>query len=227
MQNQRVVRIGTIENTGPNTLLAFLRHAGAACDRIDIAVAFVTAAGLDSLLGLLKQAASRGHVRILTGLYQKVTEPKALRTLLREQDQSDGRLSVRLSRDGHFHWKTYILVKSHTARVVIGSSNLTGEGLHETGELNVVLSLSTESKEFIELKRIYERHWERNSKPLTDEIVTRYEDLRKEVAQVLKPPSVPIRRILGEKPKSQVNRLNSARSPSGPCSAVTGSTGGT
>jgi hypothetical protein len=144
-------------------------------------------------------------------LYQWVTEPRALRTLLREQEESDGRLSVRLSRDRHFHWKTYILVKRHTARVVIGSSNLTGEGLHETGELNVVLSLDTKSKGFVELSRVFKRHWEKNSKPLTDEIVTKYEGLRKDIAQVLKPPSVPIRRILGQEPRAKVESPREVR----------------
>jgi HKD family nuclease len=100
---RKSIRIGAIENSGPNTLVAFLRKAGAGCAQIDIAVAFITAAGLDSLLFLLKKAASRGRVRVLTGLYQAFTEPKALWTLLREQEQTGGRLSVRVSKDGHFH----------------------------------------------------------------------------------------------------------------------------
>src|SRR5262245_2981475 len=107
MTRRRSIQIGAIENAGPNTLVAFLRNAGAGCTQIDIAVAFVTAAGLDSLLYLLQQAASKGAVRVLTGLYQGFTEPKALSTLLRAQEQTGGRLSVRVSRDGHFHWKAY------------------------------------------------------------------------------------------------------------------------
>ena len=175
MQKNRPIKLGTIENAGPNTLVAFLRNAGAACDQIDIGVAFITAAGLDSLLYLLKKAASLGSVRVLTGLYQGFTEPRALRTLLMEQKRADGRFSVRVSTDQRFHWKAYFLVRRDTARVVIGSSNLTEYGLHETGELNVVLSLSTESNGFAELRRIYEQHWNNKSVGLTDEIVTTYE----------------------------------------------------
>jgi HKD family nuclease len=93
------------------------------CNQIDIAVAFVTAAGLDSLEFLLKQAASKGSVRVITGLYQGFTEPKALWTLLRAQEETGGRLSVRVSRDDRFHWKAYMLVKRDSAKVVIGSSN--------------------------------------------------------------------------------------------------------
>jgi HKD family nuclease len=197
------VRIGAIENSGPNTLVAFLRNAGAGCDQIDIAVAFITAAGLGALLFLLKKAASRGRVRVLTGLYQGFTEPKALWTLLREQEQTDGRLSVRVSKDGHFHWKAYMLAKKATVKVVVGSSNLTDDGLHQTGELNVVLSLGTSSKEFAELRRVFERHWQGKSEALTGEIVANYEGWRKETGVILKHRSVPIRRILGGTPRKR------------------------
>lgn len=203
MGRSRTIQIGAIENSGPNTLVAFLRNAGAGCTQIDIAVAFVTAAGLDSLLYLLKRAASKGSVRVLTGLYQGFTEPKALWTLLREQEQTGGRLSVRVSRDGHFHWKAYMLVKKDAAKVVIGSSNLTDDGLHQTGELNVVLTLGTGSKEFAELRRVFEQHWQGKSEGLTAEIVAKYEGWRKEAGPVPKSRSVPIRKILAGAPKKE------------------------
>jgi len=63
---------------------------------IDIAVAFITAAGLDSLLYLLQKTASRGQVRILAGLYQGFTDSKALRMLLREQHDSKGSFKVHI-----------------------------------------------------------------------------------------------------------------------------------
>ena len=136
-------------------------------------------------------------VRVLTGFYQGFTEPKALWTLLREQERTPGRFSIRVSMDKHFHWKSYILVNKNAARVVIGSSNLTGDGLHQTGELNLVLSLSTESKGFVDLRRVYEQHWNKKSVDLTSEIAKRYEAWRKEAGLVFTRPSVPIRKILG------------------------------
>jgi HKD family nuclease len=201
MRTTRTVRIGAIENSGPNTLVAFLQNARSGCTQIDIAVAFITAAGLDSLLFLFKKAASKGRVRILTGLYQGFTEPKVLWTLLREQEQTEGRLSVRVSLDGHFNWKAYLLVKKDTAKVVVGSSNLTDDGLHQTGELNVVLSLGTASKEFAVLRGFFEQHWQGKSEALTDEIVAKYEGWRKEAGPVLKHRAVPIRKILAGTPK--------------------------
>jgi HKD family nuclease len=200
MGQKRPLQLGAIENSGPNTLVAFLRNAGAGCDRIDIAVAFITTAGLDSLLFRLKQVASQGQVRVLTGLYQAFTEPKALWALLQAQEQTAGQLSVRLSRNRHFHWKAYFLVKKGFAKCVVGSSNLTADGLERSGELNVVLSLATASKEFRQLQSLFGRQWDAQSKPLSAEVVTKYEQWRKQ-ANPVPGPSVPIHKILGRAPK--------------------------
>src|SRR5437879_1081000 len=105
MRDRKAIRVDVVENAGPNTMASFLRNAGSGCAELDLAAAFVTAAGLDLLLYMLKKIASRGTVRVLTGLYQGFTDPKALRTLLQAQQETEDRLSVRLSRDRHFHWK--------------------------------------------------------------------------------------------------------------------------
>jgi HKD family nuclease len=190
------VRIGVVENSGPNTLVSYLRNAGTTTTQIDIAVAFITTAGLDSVTHVLKRASQRGQVRLITGLYQGFTEPKALRTLLREQEQSDGRFLVQISADPHFHWKTYFLMGKTTANAVIGSSNLTDDGLRQTGEFNVVLSMQKTSKPFRELHAPFEKHWQARSKPLTEELLCKYEEWRASAsvhAQMLK---VPLRKIL-------------------------------
>jgi HKD family nuclease len=196
MRRTRRVGVGAIENAGPNTLISFLRIAGAGCARIDLAVAFVTAAGLDSLLFVLRRAAARGRVRVLTGLYQGFTDPRALRTLLREQEATGGRLEARLSRDARFHWKSYLLVKKNTATVVVGSSNLTDDGLYRGGELNLVLSVGTGSKQFAQLQGVYDRHWQAKAEPLTGEAVDKYERWRIEAGPVPRHRSVPVSKIL-------------------------------
>ena len=204
MRKKHAIHIAAIDNSGPNTLVTFLRNAGVGCGEIDVAVAFITAAGLDSLLYLLKRAATRGRVRVLTGLYQWFTEPKALRMLLHVDEQTNGRLSVRLSKDGHFHWKAYMLVKKSTAMAVIGSSNLTDDGLHETGELNVVLSLGAASKEFEVLRQIFERHWESrrvvHSRKRSSPNTRAYEN---RPARFSSRRRVPIRKILGAMPRKK------------------------
>ena len=89
-----VTGLGVIENAGPNHLRGFLKRHIPAARAVDIAVAFVTQAGLADLLPTLKKASMNGPVRVLTGLYQCFTEPEALQSLLDEQDNTNSHLSV-------------------------------------------------------------------------------------------------------------------------------------
>ncbi len=196
MNRKNLVQVGTIENTGPNTLISFLQNAGSGTTGIDVAVAFVTSTGIDALLYLLKKTATKGQVRLLTGLYQGFTEPKALRALLREQEETKGRLSVRLSLDKHFHWKSYFLVKKDKATVVIGSSNLTKDGLCRTGELNAVISLAGSSTEYVDLHRPFEQHWGQESSDLSEKVIGKYEKWRSKADLPSHRLSVPISKIL-------------------------------
>jgi len=189
-------QISLITNIGPNCLLPYLRAAGSSCKQIDIAVAFITASGLESLLHLLQRVARKGRVRILTGLYQGFTEPKALALLLREQAESESRITVRICRDKRFHWKSYFLIGSRSATAIVGSSNMTSEGLTERGELNLVLSAQRDTTPFRTVHSGFEKYWDKESQPLTKEVVARYRNWREQ-----QPPSprrsVPLARILG------------------------------
>lgn len=98
-------RFQIIENHGPNNLRDYLKAKLVKTSSVDIAVAFATKAGVNEILHYLYQVASRGQVRILVGLYQHVTEPEALESLLRAQSQMKGGLSVRISKEPKFHTK--------------------------------------------------------------------------------------------------------------------------
>jgi HKD family nuclease len=196
MAKSNAVRVGAIENNGPNTLVSYLRNAGRVAAQIDIAVAFITNAGLGSVFHVLKRTSARGQVHLLTGLYQGFTEPRALRSLLREQQTSDGRFLVRLSDDPHFHWKAYFLMGKTTANVIVGSSNLTDDGLRQTGEFNAVLSMWKVSKQFHKLHGIFDKHWQAKSCPLTDEVLGNYEDWRESVEIAVQNHNVPVGKIL-------------------------------
>lgn len=191
------LKIGVVENSGPNTLLSFLQHAGDRAASIDIAAAFLTSSGVDAILYVLKKVARKGAVRMLTGLYQGFTEPDALRKLYRVQEETKGRLSVSISRDGHFHWKCYFVKRPKTASLVVGSSNLTGDGLRQTGEFNVVLTVETDSKPYRDVTTLFETHWKGKAIPLTDVILAKYENWKQKVGDVHPSLSVPIRTILG------------------------------
>lgn len=194
------LKIGVVENSGPNTLLSFLQHAGDGAASIDIAAAFLTSSGVDAILYVLKKVARKGTVRVLTGLYQGFTEPDALRKLYRVQEETKGRLSVSISRDGHFHWKCYFVKRPKSASLVVGSSNLTGDGLRQTGEFNVVLTVTTDSKPYRDVTTLFETHWKGKATLLTDEILTKYESWKEKIGGIASRPSVPIRTILGGNP---------------------------
>ena len=205
-------RIGVVENTGPNTLVSFLRNAGEGAASIDLAVAFLTSTGVDAVLYVLKKVARRGSVRVLTGLYQGFTEPVALRKLYRVQKETKGRLSVSISRDGHFHWKCYFVKHLKTANLSVGSSNLTGDGLQQSGEFNVVITVPIASRPYRNITSIFEKHWAEKSSPLTDSVLTKYEKWKDTIGGSSPRPAVPVREILGGKPAtSHTKKLGDRR----------------
>jgi HKD family nuclease len=192
------MRIGTIENNAQNTLASFLQHAAKDANALDWASAFITNAGLNSSLYLLRAAAKKGKVRILTGLYQGFTEPAALRSLLAAQASLKGNLEVRVSTDQHFHWKAYFVFVKKTAHVVVGSSNLTSDGLFTSGEFNVALSMATGSSDLKTVHGLFSKHWEHRSVPLTGAIVEAYGRWHKSFRGSLTKPKLPLKSILGK-----------------------------
>lgn len=193
------VRVAAVDNAGPNTLLAFLLQAIRGSTSVDAAVAFVTTAGLDATLHLLKNVTT-GRVRFLTGLYQGVTEPEALRVLHRVQAETAGRVSVRLSRDPHFHWKAYFVIGKARATAVIGSSNLTREGLCTSGEFNVVVTMPKRGAAFVELHDPFEREWSANSVPLHQGHIEKYKTDRELAGLGKRVHSLSVSKILGKTP---------------------------
>jgi len=194
MGKRKMSRVNMIENAGPNSLKAFLEARLPSATQVDIAAAFVTQAGLNPVLHLLHRAAARGRVRLLTGLYECFTEPQALRTLLRVQQQTAGRLSVRLSTGKRFHWKAYLIRRRSSSTAVVGSSNLTVGGLWQDGELNVVLSSAAHVRA---LYRAFEKAWGHRSVGLHPAQVERYARYRSAAGVTARARSVPLSRILG------------------------------
>jgi HKD family nuclease len=174
------VKLDIIENTGPDnlrdTLKAELRHAS----EVSIAVAFVTLSGLDGIIQSLRQVAVSGSVRLLTGLYQKVTEPRALKTLLGVQEETRGRFSVRLSTEPQFHRKVYVLRSRTRTIAIVGSSNLTREGLLSGGELNLVVRLLKNSLPGKNRTQIFDDDWKHRAVSLRYEQIVEYEKTRPE-----------------------------------------------
>jgi superfamily II DNA or RNA helicase len=101
---------------------------------MDLAVAFVTASGLQQIEpNLLDMINLGGHVRVLTGDYLDVTEPRALHRLFDLMQEYPDQVEVRVFQtdtQNGFHPKAYVIHRDADAvTAYIGSSNLTKHAL--------------------------------------------------------------------------------------------------
>jgi superfamily II DNA or RNA helicase/diadenosine tetraphosphate (Ap4A) HIT family hydrolase/HKD family nuclease len=124
-------------------LLPHLRAHLATAVRVDIAVAFVLERGLAEIEEYLKDVVGRGgRLRVLTGDYLDVTEPKALLRLLdlaALASQAAGTVELRVFETAgeSFHPKAYILHLAEGDGVAfVGSSNLSAVALGRGIEWN-------------------------------------------------------------------------------------------
>ncbi len=114
----------------------------------------------------------------MTGLYQAVTEPSALRLLLTAQRQTKGRLEARSARDPRFHRKLYFTRNGKACCIISGSSNLTAEGLKSAGEFNLLVRLLDTDPRVRRLVSQLDRLWDTGTVPLSLERIKRYEQAR-------------------------------------------------
>jgi hypothetical protein len=124
-----------------------LRERLLKCQTAAVASAFFTYAAYKEMAESLDVAlASGAHLTFLLGRFDYITEPKAVRALLRLNRSYPDLIKVVFDRDFGFHYKLAVFDgKSHTA-VLIGSSNLTAKGFSGRGEINV---------EIINQRRLY------------------------------------------------------------------------
>lgn len=191
-----------IENSGPDNLRDTLKAllSQTSTNEVCIAVAFLTQSGLNEIIQPLRQVAAQGSVKLITGLYQHVTEPQALETLLNIQNETHRNFSVRLSTEPQFHRKFYILESKSRTIEIIGSSNLTKEGLQSGGEINVMLSSVKSTSPLQELKKIFEKEWKHRAIALSDTQIRRYEKARSKTPDFKSFNRSEIKKILGTEP---------------------------
>lgn len=198
------MKLEVIENRGPDNLRDTLTDLLKRSTDVSISVAFATASGVNAILGPLQGAAGRGKVRMVVGLYQCVTEPQALRTLLRVQRSTKGNLSVHLSREPGFHRKVYLLTTRGILNAITGSSNLTKEGLCSGGELNTLFSMPTKVPAARRITHVFEDEWSaRRSVPLTQARIQAYARQRgtQKASRVLSKQDLHV--ILGASPRHE------------------------
>lgn len=125
-----------VDNRGPNTLARYWREHAAGASDIRIAVAYATESGVQLLERGLRACARNGSARLLISLNQSFTQPAALAALQSMAKDTSGRLQIRVT-SARMHSKLYLARAPRTKIAVIGSSNLTVDGMSGREELNV------------------------------------------------------------------------------------------
>ena len=175
-----------------NPLLPAFLNALSQGTQLDIAVAFVTEAGLGKVEShfrdLVDPGGRHGVMRFLTGDYLDVTEPRALRRLLDFSEEYGERADIRVfetSRRLGFHPKAYLIHKAVTgATAFIGSSNLTSHALERGLEWNQRIDGDLQASPLREVLVEFERLFEhQNTKALSAEWIDQYE-ARREAAEL-------------------------------------------
>lgn len=143
----------------------------------NIATAYLTRDGLarfeQALSGHLETG---GRSCLLVGLWDFITDPRALKALLKLQQRYPRTrrrgLEVRLAAGFGFHWKLALFGSATSPVVIVGSSNLTGKGTSSEGEVNLEIRGSQSLHE--ELRRRFLEEFDRGQ-PLDDTSLSKYE----------------------------------------------------
>ncbi len=157
-------------------LLAHLDRASA----VDLCVAFVQLSGLKLIRPHLQDLLRReGRVRLLTGDYLDITDPRALTELCDlTAESARGKLELRIFEAGKlsFHPKGYLFqFADGTATALVGSSNLTESALRTGIEWNYRVVTPDDSRGLSEVQAAFERLWEHPStKPITPDWIRSY-----------------------------------------------------
>jgi len=173
-------KVTFITNEAENNLRDILNLELAQATSATILVAFTTAGGLSKILENLENIlVGGGQVTFMTGLYQAVTEPEALRLLVESMNKfkhDDGSLDARISLEQQFHSKLY-LIKSQPldkATIIVGSSNLTSGGLRSGGETSIMIQTRYASPFVSRYEDMLDKRLQL-SVPLTAALIDRYE----------------------------------------------------
>jgi diadenosine tetraphosphate (Ap4A) HIT family hydrolase/HKD family nuclease len=185
--SQASARASRLVRGGEDPLLPELIQGLAGAKRVDCAVAFVLASGVERLRHHLRDVVRReGRVRLLAGDYLDVTEPHALRLLLdlAVEPEANERLTLRVfesSRVGTgYHPKGYLLFGDDQGTVgsaYVGSSNLSRSALGENIEWNFRID---DEVGLASVRDGFDRLWTSDATaPLTAEWIEGYEGRRR------------------------------------------------
>ncbi len=191
-QSGSLVQTETLICGGNDPLLPHLLAHLDSCERVDMAVAFILESGVDLIEEHLKDLLDRGsHIRLLTGDYLGITDPKALSRLLDLQQGTTGQFELRVFESGFvsFHPKAYIFYFTDprsSGIAYVGSSNLSAQALEEGIEWNYRIIPAESRKGFQSVADAFEKLFHHSrTKPVDIGWIQSYERSRK-------PPSIQI-----------------------------------
>jgi len=178
-----------------------LAHA----ERVDLAVAFILESGLTKIEPyLLDVLDGGGRIRVLTGDYMDVTEPRALLRLLDLQaaiehpddpDQRAGSIDCRVFQTDAslgFHPKGYLIGRRGGEHIAyVGSSNLTRAALERGVEWNYRLTKQGEPQAVATIEAEFEKLFQHSyTVPLTAEWIEAYKGRRRIATRLPDRPEV-------------------------------------
>lgn len=175
---------------GDDPLLPHLLAHLDSCERADMAVAFILESGVELIEEHLRDLLDRGsRIRLLTGDYLGITDPRALFRLLDLAQGTPGQFELRVFQAGSisFHPKAYIFhfTDPHSGGIAyVGSSNLSSQALGEGIEWNYRVIPSESRKGFQSVVDGFESLFRHpRTRPIDIDWIQSYEQSRR-------PPSI-------------------------------------
>mgnify|MGYP001030028587 CR=1 FL=1 len=154
------MQIQVADNVALKTASVLIPAIEAAND-VRIAVAFVSGDGLSQILPAVRTALDAGaYVEFLVGTDARATDPYALKDLYAlscETRQASLLCFVSRTASSIYHPKMYLMKGVQIATAVIGSSNLTRQGLTTNIEANLVIQDELHAEIISELYSTYNR----------------------------------------------------------------------
>ncbi len=155
-------------------------------ERADVAVAFVLESGVNRIEQQLSDLLDRGgRVRLLTGDYLGITDPRALLRLLDLREGSEGELDLRVfeCQGQSFHPKAYVFhfrAPLTGGVAYLGSSNLSAQALEQGVEWNYRIIPSEDREGFRSIIHAFDELFHhKKTRPVDPEWIRHYRSTRK------------------------------------------------
>ncbi|WP_271812814.1 phospholipase D family protein [Clostridium beijerinckii] len=103
--------------------------------------AFLTVSGANEIIRCIELIPTNKNIKLimLIGVKNYFTSPEAVKVILEysKSKRHNKKINIRLPRDIDFHIKCYIFKSTKESKIIIGSANLTENGLNSFGEIMI------------------------------------------------------------------------------------------